>query len=282
MNSQQLAQEISKESKSSFYYAFSLLPPLKRDAMNIVYAFCRKTDDIVDENSDSVEKRRAKLEMWKSEFQLASLNNSSIPLLNTVSATMNQFSIDTKLVYDLIRGMEMDLIKDRYQTFEELQQYCYCVASTVGLMCIEIFGYKNQSAKDFAYDLGMALQLTNIIRDVKKDAEQGRIYLPLEDLARFNYSEEELFAGVYNENFVSLMRYQAKRAEEYFNKATAALVIDDKRAMFAARAMQHIYFRVLERLYEKNFDVFSETINVNKYEKLGIALGVWVKYKLVY
>jgi phytoene synthase len=130
--------------------------------------------------------------------------------------------------------------------------------------------------------LGYALQLTNIIRDVKKDASIGRIYLPLEDLEKFNYSEEELFSNVYNENFVSLMRYETERAKKYFEKANRALDISDRRSLFSARAMQHIYFNLLKKIEAKNFDVFSENIKVNKTEKVLIAVGVWTKYSLIY
>jgi len=150
------------------------------------------------------------------------------------------------------------------------------------LMSIEIFGYKNISTRDFALNLGLALQLTNILRDIKKDASVGRIYLPLEDLKQFNYSEEELFANIYNDNFVGLMRFEAKRAKLYFEMANKNLNIVDKPSMFAARAMQHIYYNLLKKLEAKNFNVFAENINVSKTEKTVIAIGVWVKYSLIY
>jgi 15-cis-phytoene synthase len=149
-------------------------------------------------------------------------------------------------------------------------------------MCIEIFGYKHKSAKDFAVNLGIALQLTNILRDIKKDSARGRIYLPQEDLARFNYSEQDLFNQVYNANFIDLMEYETKRAEEYFRKATMNLSLDDKGSMFAARAMQHIYHKLLEKIIDADYNVYQKNIKVNKIEKAGIAIGVWAKYSLVY
>lgn len=276
------AKNISKESKSSFYYAFNLLPAAKRDAMNTVYAFCRKTDDIVDEDLMTEEMKSQTLTKWRYEFELALRNESEFSLLNTLGKTINQFNIPTDPFFNLIKGMEMDLNYNRYENFEDLRVYCYRVASTVGLMCIEIFGYKHKSAKDFAENLGIALQLTNILRDVKKDAKQNRIYLPLEDLRRFNYTEQELLENVYNTNFVSLMRFETKRANQYFQKATQQLHFDDKASMFAARAMQHIYQLLLERIALNNYDIFSKPVKVSKFEKIGIALGVWLKYNLVY
>ncbi len=250
--------------------------------MNTVYAFCRKTDDIVDEDVMSQEMKSQTLTKWRSEFENALKGDSEYSLLNTLGTTIAQFNIPLDPFFNLIKGMEMDLNYNRYENFEDLRLYCFRVASTVGLMCIEIFGYKHKSAKDFAENLGIALQLTNILRDIKKDALKNRIYLPREDLRRFNYSEEELLTSVYNNNFVSLMRFEVERANIYFDKATRLLHMDDKVSMFAARAMQHIYHRLLDRIVENNYDIFSNHVKVSKFEKVGIALGVWVKYNLVY
>ncbi|HMN48807.1 MAG TPA: presqualene diphosphate synthase HpnD [Ignavibacteriaceae bacterium] len=276
------AKEISKESKSSFYYAFNLLPEQKRDAMNVVYAFCRKTDDIVDATNDSQDVKYDKLRKWRIEFERAFTGHSEFPLLNKLGKTISNFNIPLDPFFELIKGMEMDLQKDRYKSFDDLQLYCYRVASTVGLMCIEIFGYKNPSTKNFAVDLGIALQLTNILRDIGKDAEQGRIYLPQEDLQKFNYSEQELMTRAYNDRFRELMIYESGRAKRYFNSATSHLDLDDKKTMFAARAMQHIYYKMLEKIIAADYDVFNNNIKVSKIEKVGIALGVWAKYNLIY
>lgn len=276
------AKEIAKESKSSFYYAFNLLPANQRDAMNTVYAFCRKTDDIVDENDFSSEVKYDNLRKWRIELEKGLNGKSSLQLLNHLSKIINQFNIPLDPFFDLIKGMEMDIQNNRYSKIDDLMEYCYRVAATVGLMSIEIFGYKNDSAKNYAINLGYALQLTNILRDVKKDAEYGRIYLPQEDFDRFGYSEEELFNNVYNEKFVSLMRFEANRAKHYFELANNSLNFEDKPSMFAARAMQHIYFNLLKKLETKNFDIFSQNIKVSKSKKTAIAVGVWAKYNLVY
>lgn len=276
------AKEITRKSKSSFYYAFNLLPTEKRDAMNTVYAFCRQTDDIIDEGNESPDLKYDKLRKWRIELEKAFAGNSEYHLLNKLARTILKFQIPVDHFFELIKGMEMDLQKNRYLTFQDLQQYCYHVASTVGLMCIEIFGYKHKSTKDFAVNLGIALQLTNILRDIKKDAQDGRIYLPQEDLKKFGYSEKELFSGTYNPNFKLMMEYEAMRAKEYFDKANRSLNLDDKASMFAARAMQHIYERMLNKIIDANYDVFRRNIKVSSFEKVGISLGVWAKYSLVY
>ena len=276
------AKQIAKKSKSSFYYAFNLLPASQRYAMNTLYAFCRKTDDIVDENDFPDSVKYENLRKWRLELEKGLNGNSSFQLLNSLSKIITQFNIPSEPFFELIKGMEMDIQQSRYPTIDDLLEYCYRVAATVGLMSIEIFGYKNISTKKFAINLGYALQLTNILRDVKKDAQIGRIYLPQEDLKRFNYSEEELFRNVYNQNFVNLMNFEAERAKGYFEKANKYLDINDKPSLFAARAMQHIYFNLLRKMEAKNFNVFSDEIKIAKSEKVAIAIGVWAKYSLVY
>jgi phytoene synthase len=276
------SKQIAKESKSSFYYAFSLLSQPKRDAMNTVYAFCRKTDDIVDEGDEPEEIRYERLRRWKNELEKALYARSDSHLFNKLASIIKQFNIPIDPFFELIAGMEMDLQRNRYRNIEELVQYCYRVASTVGLMCIEIFGYKNKSAREYAVNLGLAMQLTNILRDVKKDSERGRIYLPQTDLIKFSYNDQDIFENHYNENFISLMKFEAGRAEDYFMKADLALDFDDKPSLFPARAMQHIYHRLLAKLESEKFDVFNKKIRVGTLEKAAISVGVWAKYSLVY
>jgi phytoene synthase len=277
-----LSKEIAKKSKSSFYYAFNLLPNEKRDAMNTVYAFCRETDDIVDEGNETEEIKYEKLRKWRIELEKAVVGHSDYSLINKLGKTISQFNIPLDPFFELLKGMEMDLSHKRYLSFDDLVTYCYRVASTVGLMCIEIFGYKHKSTKDYAINLGIALQLTNILRDIKKDSLKGRIYIPQQDLIKFRYSESDLLSHTYNANFVNLMVFETNRAQEYFNKATMNLNLDDKASMFAARAMQHIYHKLLEKIINANYNVFQKNIKVNKIEKAGIAIGVWAKYNLVY
>lgn len=276
------AQDIAKKSKSSFYYAFNLLGKERSEAMNIVYAFCRKSDDIVDDDNSSKDQKEINLRNWENELKNSLEGHSNDSLLIELSKTINKFKIPHEPFFDLIRGMKMDLVKNRFQTYEELEDYCYCAASTVGLMSIEIFGYKHRSTIEYAINLGKALQLTNIIRDVKTDSGMNRIYLPIEDLERFNYSEEELFNGVYNSNYFELMNFQAERAKEYFKNADKYLHLEDKKNLFAAQAMRHIYFKLFKLLSDKKFDVFNNNINVRKGDKLFIALGTWFKYFMMY
>ncbi len=277
-----IAKEISRRSKSNFYYAFNLLPENKRTAMNTVYAFCKKTDDIADDTALTNDLKYEKLRKWRNEFENALQGNSNYPLFNKLVSIIRKFNIPIEPFFDLISGMELDIQQKRYFTFDDLLDYCYKVASTVGLMSIEIFGYKYESTRKFAINLGLALQLTNILRDVKKDAQMGRIYLPLDDLKRFNYSEEELFKNVYNQNFISLMKFEAQRARMFFEVATQSLRYEDKPSMLAARAMQHIYYNLLRKLEAKDFNVFSYDINVSRIKKTAIAFGVWAKYSLIY
>lgn len=276
-------KEITKKSKSNFFYSFSLLPKEKNEAINTVYAFCRSTDDIVDNETESEEKKYSKILEWRDEFKKAlKTGNSKYSLLNNLNRIIKRFNIPIEPFFDLIKGMEMDLKKKRYNNFSELMDYCFNVASTVGLMCIEIFGYNNPKTKDFAINLGIALQLTNILRDIKTDSQQGRIYIPLEDLKKFNYSESELMNFVYNENFRNLMKYECERAGHYYDKANSYLTKEDKGLMFAARIMEHIYFRVLKKIEKKNYNVFENKVKVSKLKKIYITAGVYLKYRLLY
>ncbi|MCW8850086.1 MAG: presqualene diphosphate synthase HpnD [Melioribacteraceae bacterium] len=272
---------MSKKSKSSFYYTFSLLPSNKRDAMNTIYAFCRKTDDIADDESITRETKQKRLNNWRENLKIALNNKSEIELLNELNNCIVEFNIPHEPFFELIEGMEIDLIKDRFNTFKDLEEYCYKAASTVGLMTIPVFGYKHKSAIDYAINLGIALQLTNIIRDVKTDSLRGRIYIPLEDLEQFGYTEEELFNGNYNEQFIELMKFQTKRARYYYDIANKNLNPEDKKSMFTARAMQYIYSRLLDKIEEENFNIFNKKIRVSNFNKIFIALSVWLKYKLL-
>ena len=276
-------KEITKQSKSNFLYSFSLLPKEKNEAINTVYAFCRKTDDIVDDENESVEKKYSRIIEWRDEFEKALISgDSKYSLLNNVNIIIKKFSIPVEPFFDLIKGMEMDLKKNRYNTFTELMDYCFNVASTVGLMSIEIFGYNNPRTKDFAINLGIALQLTNILRDIKTDAQHGRIYIPLEDLRRFNYSENDLLSFRYNDDFIKLMKHECERARFFYEEANKSLSKEDKGLMFAARIMEHIYFRVLKKIEKKNYNVFEKKLKVSKLKKIFITAGVYIKYKMLY
>jgi 15-cis-phytoene synthase len=275
------ATNITKKSRSSFYYSFNLLPKDKRDAIYTVYAFCKKTDDIVDEHQGTQEEKSHRLSVWRQEFDKSLNGGSSLPLLNTLSVTAKKFEIPVEHFSELIKGVEMDLFKNRYETFEELYSYCYRVASTVGLMCAEIFGYTKDHTRQYAIDLGIALQLTNIMRDIKSDLKLNRIYIPQEDLRRFNYSEDDLRNHIHDERFVGLMRHQAQRARSYYSAANEHLAAEDKKHFFAARIMEKIYYSILEKIERKNFNVFQDKIRVSRMRQLAIALNIWFSHRIL-
>lgn len=277
--------ELTLPSKTNFYYSFSLLPRDEREAMHSVYAFCRYADDIVDEEEvgtsiaedEAILKKRERLERLRLEVEKCYAGTSRHPILLPLSTVVRRFRIPKQYFLTLIDGMEMDLVKNRYETFEELREYCYSVASVVGLICIEIFGYRYEETKEYAVDLGIALQLTNILRDIKADAERGRIYIPMEDLRTFGYSEADLLEGRYTLPFVELMRFETRRARDHYGRARAALRPDERRTMFAAEIMDAIYYRLLEKIELNEFNVFgSEKIKVRTSHKLWIATKLWV------
>ncbi len=264
---------------SSFAFSFSFLPKIQREALKSLYAFCRTTDDIVDNENDAVSNIE-RLKLWRGELEQSLSGSSAYPVLNQFSSVVQKFHIPVVHAYELLRGAEMDITKNRYETFEELKEYCYLVASTVGLMSLQIFGPKNERSKEYAINLGIALQLTNIVRDVAIDANYGRIYLPLDDLRRFHYTEHELLTKTYNQNFIDLMKYQTDRAEKFFAIARQSLPDEDKRPMFAAKIMERIYFHTLQRIKDANYNVFGETIHLSRTLQLMIAVKYWVKQRL--
>lgn len=275
------AAAITKQSNTSFYYSFSLLPRHKREALHTVYAFCRYTDDLVDEERD--ERRKVVLlRRWRTELGEALRGESTFPLLNQLSATARRFHIPVDHFYDLIRGMEMDLARTRYESFEELREYCFLVASSVGLMCRQIFGYRRESTHEYAVNLGIALQLTNILRDIKDDAGRGRIYIPQEDLRRFGYTEDDLLHCRYTPEFVNLMRFQVERARTYFRLAQEALTSEDKGFFFPARIMWSIYAHLLNRIERSHYNVFERRITISRFLRLLIAVRYWLSHQLRY
>jgi phytoene synthase len=271
--------EISETRKSNFFFSILLLPPPKREAIETIYAFCRCTDDIVDDEADVKEKHK-RLLMWNMELQRALLGVSRYGLLNRLAAVVRKFNIPVKHFNDLLKGMEMDLAKNRYETFDELRDYCYRAASTVGLICAEVFGYHHDKTKQYAINLGIALQLTNILRDIKSDARRGRIYLPAEDLERFGYTEEELLNSVYNDRFRALMKFECDRAHEFFRKAKSCLAEEDKPLFYAARAMGNIYYLLLLRIERANYDIFSKRIRLTSPTKFLVAMLLRLRNKL--
>lgn len=274
-----LAAAITRGSHSSFLYSFSFLPREQRDAIHTVYAFCRETDDIVDGEREP-HRKVVLLRKWRMELGKALQGHSSYPILNQLSVTAKRFNIPVEHFYELIKGVEMDLTQNRYETFDELRDYCYRVASSVGLICLEIFRPKNEQTREYAINLGIALQLTNILRDIKTDAKHGRIYIPQEDLRRFGYTEEDLLEHRYTPQFVALMELECYRADEYFRKAQQLLPQEDKRAMFAAKIMERIYYHTLLRIKKNRYNVFQKSTRLPSFLQFLIALKYWLLHRV--
>ena len=261
------AARITRQSKSNLALAFISLGRERKRDITIFYAFCRVIDDIADSSELNVAQKRVRLEAWRKMVRAASADEPS--LAREVRSLIDKYSLPPGMLDEIIAGVEMDLNISRYATFEELRVYCYRVASAVGLVSIEIFGYRNPRCKEYALELGLALQMTNIIRDVGKDLQDGRIYLPQEDLARFNYSEIELRDRQYNERFIDLMKFEAARAWGFFSRATAALPFEDRRAMVPAQIMSSVYRGLLRRMELDKFRVFEKEYRLSKTEKAG-------------
>ncbi|MDA0987147.1 MAG: squalene/phytoene synthase family protein [Bacteroidetes bacterium] len=258
--------------KSNFTISFIFLPKNKREAMNLIYNWCRVSDNIVDAELPLDEKKKF-LVSWIKEFEKGLKKESSYQILNNLSTIIEKFNIPTEHFKDLLRGMEFDLIKNSYNNFQELDEYCYCVASTVGLISAKIFGYKNKSMEDYAITLGKALQLTNILRDVKQDAKKGRIYLPIEDLKKFNVDKKQIFENNMNDDLRNLLKYNWERAYNYFIEADKYLSIDDKKGFLAAQIMKEIYFTILLKIRDSNYEVFTKTLKLSASKKISIALN---------
>jgi len=276
MNPTQFVSKLTRKSRSNFFYAFLCLPRPQREAIYAVYAFCRIVDDVVDVGHDRAAQRK-ELERWRSEIAEVFEGRPGHPAAQRLQEAVRLFRIPREALNEIIAGVEMDLDRSTYETFEELYPYCYRVASAVGLCCIEIFGYTDVRARAYAVELGVALQLTNIMRDVEPDARAGRVYLPQEDLKRFGITGEDLAAGRYTPDFVRLMEHQAVRAHAYYERAWAALPRADAQTLFAAEIMGRTYFALLQLMERRRFRVFGERVSVPTSRKLVIALRSWIR-----
>ena len=279
---QQHCTDLARRSGSNFYYSFFFLPQERRDAMHAVYAFCHEVDGAVDDPAPGSDPR-AHLARWRADVAALYRQNgdggahSSNPIIICLADHIRRLGIPQEYFDEIIAGVEMDLSISRYATFSDLYQYCYRVASVVGLVCLKIFGARAPESQTYAVNLGIAFQLTNILRDVKPDGERGRIYLPLEDLARFGYGERDLLAGAYTPEFISLMEFECRRAQEYYRAADAALPESDRRALLPAEIMRAIYHTILERIEASRYDVFARRVTLSPPRRVAVALGAWLK-----
>ncbi|HWX15813.1 MAG TPA: squalene/phytoene synthase family protein [Chthoniobacterales bacterium] len=269
------AAKITRQSKSNLALAFVSLGRERRQDITIFYAFCRVIDDIADNVNLIAEEKRRRLAKWRGWLRSATPGEPLLAL--ELRSLIDKYSLSTGMLEEIIAGVEMDLTILRYATFDELRVYCYRVASAVGLVSIEIFGYRNPICKEYAIELGLALQMTNIIRDVGKDLQDGRIYLPREDLARFEYSETELQDRRYNDRFVRLMEFEATRARQFFTRAAALLPREDRQSMVAAEIMGSVYRGLLRQMELDKFRVFGKEYRLDKLEKAGRIVAQLLK-----
>jgi phytoene synthase len=270
MNPDDYCQQKAAASGSSFYYSFLFLEPLRRQAITALYALCREVDDVVDEASDP-QVARAKLAWWRTEVAALYQGKASHPVTQALTTSIQHFNLPLERLLEIVDGMEMDLDQNRYLDFKALHLYCYRVASVVGLLAAEIFGYKNPDTQKYAHDLGLAFQLTNIIRDVGEDARRGRVYLPMEDLKQFDVSISDILNGRHSEKFVALMNFQADRAEQYYDQALAQLPKEDKKSQRTGLIMAAIYRTLLKEIRRDGFLVLDRRTSLTPLRKLWLA-----------
>ena len=269
-------QQLTRREAKNFYYAFITLPQQKRKAIYAAYAFCRHCDDSVDEAASREDKLSALAELQDS-LDRAFHERAPSPMFLALADAADRYSIPQDYFQEIILGVESDLVKSRYQDFDELRQYCYRVASVVGLVCLQIFEYQNEAAREYAVDLGLAMQLTNIMRDVREDWDMGRVYLPQDEMAHFGYDEQQLGAGIRNEAFVELLRFQGQRAREYFRSGSRLLPYLSRRSRACPAVLGAIYSRVLDRIEASGYDVLGERrIALSTGEKARITARAWL------
>lgn len=274
-SAEKFARRVTRTSRTSFYYSFLFLPREKRQAIYAVYAFCRATDDVADGTGDEASKSR-ELQEWREELTRCFEDRPTHPITAALLPAIRRYRLPREHFEGILDGVETDITRKRYGTFEELRGYCHCVASLVGLLCVEIFGYRNPTSRDYARELGLAFQITNILRDLGADAAAGRIYVPLEDLGRFSVREEEILSGRVSPSFRELMRFEVERARRHYARAGALLPPEDRRGLFAAQIMSRIYQGVLTEIERIGYDVFRQRAGLGAARKLGIALRIYL------
>ena len=276
MDPNQYCQDKASASGSSFYYSFMFLPRDKRRAITALYAFCREVDDVVDECTDE-NVARTTLAWWRNEVAAIYGGIPQHPVGQALKPLVQQFSLPQEHLLEIIDGMEMDLTQHSYGDFKSLQLYCYRVASVVGLLAAEIFGYRDRATLKYAHDLGIALQLTNIIRDVGEDARRGRIYLPLDELAQFGVHTRDILDAHETEGFRKLMQFQIERAQRYYQQALDQLPAVDRKPQRTGLIMAAIYRATLDEVIASGCHVLRERVSLGSGYKLWLALKAWLQ-----
>ncbi|HLS16401.1 MAG TPA: presqualene diphosphate synthase HpnD [Paenalcaligenes sp.] len=276
MTPDEYCQDKAARSGSSFYYAFLFLPPERRRAITALYAFCREVDDVVDETSEA-SVARMKLVWWREQLDALFQGEPPIhPVLKALLPHIQTYDLRYQELLAIIDGMEMDLDQARYQSWDDLKKYCWHVASVVGILSAKIFGQTQAQTTDYAVQLGLAFQMTNIIRDVGDDARRGRIYLPLDELDRFEVRPQEILNGQYSDRFVALMRHQSERAHQYYQQAAQSLPEVDRRAQRPGLLMAAIYHTLLLEIDRDQWDVLDKRISLTPIRKFWLAWKNWV------
>jgi phytoene synthase len=274
MTPDQYCQDKAAASGSSFYYSFMFLPPDRRRAITALYAFCREVDDVVDECSDE-NVARTTLNWWRTEVTAIYNGKPQHPVAQALVPLVKQFNLPQEHLLEIIDGMEMDLSQHTYADFKALQLYCYRVASVVGLLAAEIFGYTDKLTLQYAHDLGIAFQLTNIIRDVGEDARRGRIYLPLDELAQFGVQPGDILNAKESESFHKLMQFQIERAQQFYQQAFKQLPDIDRKSQRTGLIMAAIYRATLDEVVASGCHVLKERVSLTPLRKLWLAYKTW-------
>ena len=275
MTPDEYCQRKAAASGSSFYYSFLFLPAERRRAITALYAYCREVDDIVDETSDG-QVAAVKLAWWRTELSNLFAGNPQHPVAKALLPAIQKFGVSHEKLSEIIDGMEMDLTQTRYLDWAALERYCYRVAGVVGLLAAGIFGYRDERTLSYARDLGIAFQLTNIIRDVGEDARKNRIYIPMEDLKRFSVPAADLLQGRETENFRRLMAFEAERARKYYENAMVELPAVDRRSQRPGLIMAQIYRTLLAEIERDQFHVLTQKTSLTPVRKFWIAWKTWV------
>ncbi len=270
MSPDEYCQNKTAKSGSSFYYSFMFLPQEQRTAITAVYAFCREVDDVVDECAD-INIARTKLAWWREEIDKLFSGEPKHPVTQALAKVIQRFNLPQEYFFEVIDGMEMDLDYDSYPSFKELSLYCHRVASIVGLISVEIFGYQNRKTMKYAHDLGMAFQLTNILRDVHEDAERGRLYIPLDELDKFHITLDDIVHRRMSDDMKALFAFQADRAMKYYRSALAQLPDEDRYSQRSGVIMAAIYEALLEEIKMDGYAVLTHRVKLTPIRKLWIA-----------
>lgn len=270
MSPEQYCQDKAARSGSSFYYSFLFLPPEQRQAITALYAFCREVDDVVDESSDP-QLARVRLDWWRDEIARLFAGSAQHPVSLALTSAIERFNLPEEHFREIIDGMEMDLLYDSYPSFKELSLYCHRVASIVGIMAAEIFGYQNRATLKYAHNLGMAFQLTNILRDVHEDLLRGRLYIPLDELEQYQVTAAELRNGTYTDGVRQLLAAQARRAREYYQQAFDLLPEGDRYPQRSGLIMAAIYLATLDEIEKDGFQVLTQRISLTPLRKFWLA-----------